>query len=68
MTTAGLIGNPPPWPNGARCAACFSFDMDAESLLHLYHQNSAPNAVALSSALRYGPTVAIPRLIEIWRR
>jgi len=68
MTNAGLIANPPPWPNGARCAACFSFDMDAESLLHLYHRDSAPNAVALSSALRYGPTVAVPRLIEIWRR
>jgi peptidoglycan/xylan/chitin deacetylase (PgdA/CDA1 family) len=64
----GLIANPPPWPNGARCAACFSFDMDAESLLHLYHREHAPNAVALSSALRYGPTVAVPRLIEIWRR
>jgi peptidoglycan-N-acetylglucosamine deacetylase len=68
MTNAGLIANPPPWPNGARCAACFSFDLDAESLLHLYHRDSAPNAIALSSALRYGPTVAVPRLIEIWRR
>jgi peptidoglycan-N-acetylglucosamine deacetylase len=64
----GLIQNPPPWPNGARCAACFSFDMDAESLLHLYHRDKAPDMVAMSSALRYGPLVAIPRLIEIWRR
>jgi peptidoglycan/xylan/chitin deacetylase (PgdA/CDA1 family) len=66
--TLGLIQNPPPWPNGARCAACFSFDMDAESLLHLYHRDKAPDMIALSSALRYGPLVAVPRLIEIWQR
>jgi peptidoglycan/xylan/chitin deacetylase (PgdA/CDA1 family) len=66
--TLGLIQNPPPWPNGARCAACFSFDMDAESLLHLYHRDKAADMVAMSSALRYGPLVAVPRLIEIWRR
>jgi peptidoglycan/xylan/chitin deacetylase (PgdA/CDA1 family) len=63
-----LIANPPPWPDGARCAACFSFDMDVESLLHLYHREAAPSRLATSSALRYGPTVAIPRLIEIFRR
>ncbi len=28
-----LIANPVPWPNGAQCAACFTLDMDAESLL-----------------------------------
>lgn len=63
-----LIANPPPWPNGARCAVCFSFDMDAESLLHLYLGRDAPSRIALSSALRYGPEVAIPRLVEIFRR
>jgi peptidoglycan-N-acetylglucosamine deacetylase len=62
-----LISNPPPWPNGARCAVCFSFDMDVESLLHLYHREAAPSRLATSSALRYGPQVAIPRLIEIFR-
>ena len=24
-----MIRNPIPWPNGARCAACVTFDMDA---------------------------------------
>jgi len=61
-----LLANPPPWPGGARCAVCFSFDLDAESLLHIYHQQSAPSRLALSSALRYGPFVAVPRLIKIW--
>ncbi|GEO39974.1 polysaccharide deacetylase [Skermanella aerolata] len=62
-----LIQNPPPWPNGARCAVCFSFDMDVESLLHLNHREAAPSRLATSSALRYGPFVAIPRIIDIFR-
>lgn len=62
-----LIKNPPPWPNGARCAVCFSFDMDVESLLHLYQRDAAPSRLATSSALRYGPFVSIPRLIDIFR-
>ena len=61
-----LLANPPPWPGGARCAVCFSFDLDAESLLHIYHQKSAPSRLSMSSALRYGPFVAVPRLIKIW--
>ncbi len=32
-----MIDNPVPWPNGARCAAAFTFDMDADSILHLEH-------------------------------
>jgi peptidoglycan/xylan/chitin deacetylase (PgdA/CDA1 family) len=62
-----LIDNPPPWPNGARCAVCFSFDLDAESLIHLYYPEDAGRRVTASSALRYGPRIAVPRLIKIWR-
>ncbi len=62
-----LIDNPPPWPNGARCAVCFAFDLDAESLLHLYYPEDAARRVTLSSSLRYGPRIAVPRLVEIWR-
>jgi peptidoglycan-N-acetylglucosamine deacetylase len=62
-----LIRNSPPWPGGARCAVCFSFDLDAESLLHLYHREAAPSRLGTSSALRYGPLVAVPRLIDIFR-
>lgn len=64
---SSLIRNPPPWPGGARCAVSFSFDLDAESLLHLYHRETAPSRLATSSALRYGPIVAVPRLIDIFR-
>lgn len=62
-----LISNPPPWPGGARCAVCFSFDFDAESLLHLYYPNDATRRINLSSSLRYGPHVAVPRIASIWR-
>ena len=30
-----MISNPIPWPNGARCACAISFDMDADSLIHI---------------------------------
>jgi peptidoglycan/xylan/chitin deacetylase (PgdA/CDA1 family) len=65
--TLQLIDNPPAWPNGARCAVCFSFDLDAESLLHLYYPEDATRRINLASSLRYGPRVAVPRLVEIWR-
>jgi peptidoglycan/xylan/chitin deacetylase (PgdA/CDA1 family) len=62
-----LIRNPPPWPNGAKCAVCFSFDFDAESLLHLYYPEDSTRRISLSSSLRYGAHVAVPRIVEIWR-
>jgi peptidoglycan-N-acetylglucosamine deacetylase len=62
-----LINNPPPWPNGARCAVCFSFDFDAESLLHLYYPDDSTRRISLSSTLRYGARVAVPRIVEIWK-
>ena len=62
-----MIRNAPPWPNGARCAVAFTFDMDADSILHLSHHASADTKIAQNSALRYGPEVALPRLLEIYR-
>ncbi len=63
-----MIENPIAWPNGARCAVSFTFDMDAESLLHIYQGETAPNRVALASMLRYGPEVAIPRIVDAFKR
>jgi peptidoglycan/xylan/chitin deacetylase (PgdA/CDA1 family) len=63
-----MIENPIPWPNGARCAVAFTFDMDAESLLHVNFRDSAPDRVALSSMLRYGPQIAVPRILDLFRR
>lgn len=63
-----MIRNQIPWPNGARCAVAFTFDMDADSILHLAHHASADTRVASMSALRYGPEVAVPRLVDMYRR
>src|SRR5215468_1713006 len=63
-----MIKNPIPWPGGARCAVAFTFDMDAESLLHLYFPDTAPNRVAMAAMLRYDAEVAVPRLLELLRR
>jgi peptidoglycan/xylan/chitin deacetylase (PgdA/CDA1 family) len=63
-----VIENPIRWPNGYRCAVNFSFDMDAESLLHVYFPDTAPNRVAMASRLRYGPEVAVPRIVDAFER
>ncbi|MBW0004212.1 MAG: polysaccharide deacetylase [Hyphomicrobiales bacterium] len=63
-----MIQNPVPWPNGARCAVAFTFDMDADSILHLAHPDRAHQMVATLSMLRYGPLVAVPRILETWRK
>ena len=62
-----MIEPPPPWPNGARCAACITFDMDADSILHLEHDDSHRRVSAISM-LRYGPEVAIPRILETYAK
>src|SRR5262245_54098761 len=66
--SAAMIKNPVPWPNGARCAVAFTFDMDADSILHLAHHSSADTRVAALSMLRYGPEVAVPRLVDLYAR
>lgn len=63
-----MIRNPVPWPNGARCACCLTFDMDADSLVHLEHPGEGYRRVSAVSMLRYGPTVAVPRIVETYRR
>ncbi|KAI3478831.1 hypothetical protein L1887_59179 [Cichorium endivia] len=36
-----MINNPIPWPGGARCAVAITFDMDADSFLHLHRPQTA---------------------------
>jgi peptidoglycan/xylan/chitin deacetylase (PgdA/CDA1 family) len=62
-----MIANPVPWPHGARCAVAFTLDMDAESLLHLSYPDKARDMVATASYLRYGPQVAVPRILDTYR-
>ncbi|MEM6932792.1 MAG: polysaccharide deacetylase [Pseudomonadota bacterium] len=61
-----MIRNPVPWPNGAKCAVAITFDMDADSILHLAHPKTAHNRVAALSDLRYGPEIAVPRIVDLF--
>ena len=63
-----MIANPVPWPDGARCAAAITFDMDADSILHLEHPQTSYRRVSALSMLRYGPEVAVPRILATYRR
>jgi peptidoglycan-N-acetylglucosamine deacetylase len=63
-----MIKNPVPWPDGARCAVAFTFDLDADSILHLAHHTTADTRVAAMSMLRYGPEIAMPRLVDMYAR
>ena len=63
-----MIQNPVPWPNGARCACVVSFDMDADSLIHIARPEDAHDRLYPISMGRYGPTVAIPRILDTYRR
>ena len=63
-----MIANPIPWPNGARCAVAMTWDMDADSAFHWYNQETAENLVATQSWVRYDPLIAIPRLVQEFKR
>ena len=62
-----MIENSVPWPNGARCAAAITFDMDADSLIHLEHPTDSIRRVSAISMHRYGPEVAVPRIVETYK-
>ena len=63
-----MIKNPVPWPNGAKCAVAFTFDMDADSFLHLVHPKDSYRRVAAMSELQYGPKVGVPRILDLYER
>lgn len=61
-----LLERRPPWPDGRRCAAAFTFDVDVDSMLRLVHGARAPERAAALSWLCYDH-VAVPRLLRIFR-
>ncbi|MEM8622090.1 MAG: polysaccharide deacetylase [Pseudomonadota bacterium] len=63
-----MIQNTIPWPGGARCACAITFDMDADSLIHIARPKDAHDRLYPISMGRYGPTVAIPRILETYRK
>ncbi len=58
---------PIPWPNGARAAASFSFDVDAESAMLGVSTKHASRMSAISHQA-YGPLTGVPRLLKILAR
>ena len=63
-----MIQNPITWPNGARCACAITFDMDADSLIHIARPGDATDRLYPITMGRYGPTVAIPRILDTYQR
>lgn len=63
-----MIRNPVPWPNGAKVGCAITFDMDADSLVHLEHPKDSITRVSTISMLHYGPKVGVPRILESYRR
>lgn len=63
-----MINNKIQWPNGARCACAITFDVDADSLIHISRPQNGFDRLAPISMGRYGPTVGVPRIVETYRR
>ena len=63
-----MIRRPVPWPNGAKVAVAITFDMDADSLIHIEHPSDSITRVSTMSMLKYGPEVGVPRILDGYRR
>jgi peptidoglycan-N-acetylglucosamine deacetylase len=55
------------WPNNAPMAAAITFDMDADSLIHIADPEGWKRPYAISMG-QYGPAVGVPRILETYRR
>ncbi len=63
-----MIRNPIPWPENAKCAVAITFDMDADSLIHIARPDDSHRRLYPISMGRYGPNVALPRILDTYRR
>lgn len=61
-----MIRKPPPWPNGARCAVGFSFDVDADSVVHASKRAQVLDEIHAVAQMRYDPHVGLPRLVDLF--
>ena len=55
------------WPAGVRAAACFTFDVDAESAILVDHPEAA-GWLDVMSHQAYGPRTGVPRLLRLLDR
>ena len=54
-----------PWPNGARCAVCLTFDLDGELVwTSKVKQDPAFGSATVRSLGRFGPETAMPRILD----
>ena len=58
---------PVSWPGDKRAAACFTFDVDAESAV-LAASPGAADRLGVMSHQAYGPLVGVPRILAVLRR
>ena len=63
-----MLANPIPWPNGAKCACAITFDMDADSLIHIARPKDSYDRLYPITMGKYGPTVAVPRILETYKK
>ncbi len=63
-----MIKNPIPWPGGARCACAITFDVDADSLIHVARPRDSHRRLYPISMGRYDPNSGVPRILETYRR
>ncbi|UXN57400.1 polysaccharide deacetylase family protein [Phyllobacterium zundukense] len=63
-----MLLNPILWPNGKKFGASVTFDIDADTLLRLACPNDSDRRLSALSVARYEPTVAVPRVLETYRR
>ncbi|MES0884390.1 polysaccharide deacetylase family protein [Roseibium sp. SCP14] len=63
-----MIRKPIKWPNGAKCACAITFDVDADSLIHISRPKDGFDRLYPITMGRYGPTVAVPRILETYKR
>jgi peptidoglycan/xylan/chitin deacetylase (PgdA/CDA1 family) len=66
MATIPMIERTIRWPEGKRCAAAITFDIDTDSFLHLEFGDKLPDLVCTNSWVRYDE-VAIPRILGMFR-
>ena len=55
------------WPAGVRAAACFTFDVDAESAILAEHP-AAAGWLDVMSHQAYGPRTGVPRILRLLKR
>ncbi|NKB76404.1 MAG: polysaccharide deacetylase family protein [Gammaproteobacteria bacterium] len=63
-----MLHTPIKWPNGAKCACAITFDIDADSLIHIARPKDGHGRLYPISMGKYGPIIAIPRILETYRR